>query len=94
MAERKDDIAEPIIIITFDLDTREPIIKTQNTNYHQMKVAGMDLYTVGDEMHRTGLREEMHKAMQKQMMEAQKKAHDAALVAQVAADIKAGKKAS
>ena len=92
MAERKDDTTEPIIIITFDPETREPIMKTQNTTFHQLKVAGQDLFTVGDEMHRAALRDEMHKAVQQRMAEEQQKARDAALVAQVAADIKAGKK--
>jgi len=91
MAERKDNVAEPIIIITFDAVTREPIIKSQNTNYHQMKVAGQDLFTVGDEMHRTAIRDEIHKATVQAQVEARKKAEDAALVAQVAADIKKGK---
>ena len=89
MAELKD-AQEPLIIITFDLETREPIIKTQGVNYHQMRVAGQDLFTVGDEMHRAALRDEMHKAMQLQMMEKQKKAEEAALIAKVAADIKKG----
>lgn len=91
MAERKE-VEEPVIIITFDIETREPIIKTHNVNYHQMKVAGQDLFTVGDEMHRAALRDEMHKAMQQQMAEAQKKAQEAAMIAQVAADIKKAKK--
>jgi hypothetical protein len=89
-AERKDDIAEPIIIITFG-PGGEPIIKSQHANFHQLKVAGQDLFTIGDEMHRATLREEMMQAMQKQAVEARKKAEDAALVAQVAADIKRGK---
>ena len=91
VAERKDVIAESVIIITFDPDTREPIIKTQNTTYHQMKVAGQDLFTVGDEMHRTVLRDEITKASREQAMAAQKKAQDAALLAKVADDIKRGK---
>ncbi len=91
MAERKDDVAEPIIIITFDAVTREPIIKSQHANFHQLKVAGQDLFTIGDEMHRATLREEMMQAAQQRMADARKKAEDAALVAQVAADIKRGK---
>jgi hypothetical protein len=92
MAERKDDVAEPIIIITFG-PGGEPIIKTQNVNYHHVKTAGQDLFTIGDEMHRAMLREEMMQAVQQQMQEARKKAEDAALVAQIAADIKRGSKA-
>jgi hypothetical protein len=90
MAERKDDVAEPIIIITFG-PGGEPIIKTQNVNFYHIKVAGDHLFTIGDEMHRATLRDEMMQAAQQRMQEARKKAEEAALVAQVAADIKRGK---
>ena len=87
MAERTDEPTESVIIITFDPVTCEPIIKTQNTTYHQMKVAGEDLFTVGDEMHRVVIRDEITKAAREQAMIAQKKTQDAALLAKVAADI-------
>ena len=89
MAEAKD-VNEPIIMITFDPETRQPIIKTQNCNYFVIKAAGQELFTIGDEMHRAALRDEMMQIVQKQQAEARKKAEEAALIAQVAADIKRG----